>query len=110
MIRSIKIKYNVESNVPLTFVLNNATLEALNIWLAETGCNGYFCDKQCLKELVLSGRGCSCYAWPDNKTNMIAMHRIIIKSPGLMEDIKTDEFSSLKFSSLYLEQTFPCFS
>jgi len=106
-IRTVRIKYNVESNVPLAFVLNNATLDVLNSWLAETSCNGYFCDKQCLKELVLSGRGCSCYAWPDNKTNMIAMHRIVIKSSDLMEDMKIDEFSSLKFSNLYQTKPFP---
>ena len=96
MVFSLKIKF-----ICIAFVLNNATLEVLNIWLAETGCNGYLCDKQCLKELVLSGRGCSCYAWPDNKTNMIAMQRIVIKSPDLMEDMKIDEFLSLKVSSLY---------
>ena len=105
------------SNIPLDekiaeqttrgFIVNNCQLQVLSVEVLTTNCKGFFCDRQRSAELLRTGKNCGCYNMRGNSSNLSIVHCIEFEDPTTQEIYKMEEFSSIKFSLLYLTQYFP---
>ena len=112
---NIDIDHAVPENTTRGFIMNNCRVEVETVDVIETKCCGHFCDKQRSAELMRAGKPCGCYQMRAMHSNLSLLHRIRITEIGtLTEDINCDlcefvmdEYSSMKFSLLYLTEYFP---
>ena len=87
------------------FILNNAFVEVDSIDVISTRCHGHFCDKQKSAELMRRDKPCGCYFMRGVQSGLAVIHRIKIKHGN--RTYIMNEFSSMKFSLLYLTEYFP---
>ena len=88
------------SSTPLGFV-NNATQLIVNLSIPiKTSCSGNMCDGQRVKYWI-NIKYCGCYGMSTNSTNLVIHNAISVKTVQYGR-FQMDEYSSLKFSKLYL--------
>ena len=103
----IPIERNLEGNLTKGFVLNNCEIKIVCAEVIATNCSGYFCDRQRSAELMRSGKKCGCYQMRGLGSNLSVVHNIDFKDPNDNVIYNVEEFSSMKFSLLYLSEYFP---
>ena len=101
----IKIDDALPQHVTRSFVINNAKLECLSTNIEVTKCSGLFCDRQRVLEILRSNKGCGCYSMQTRLSNLSISHSLIVKKNNV-KIFAVDEFSSLRFSKLYLSSLF----
>ena len=104
---TIKIDVSVPEQTTKGFVLNNAKIDVKMIEVVKTNCSGYFCDKQRAVEILKTDKKCGCYTMRGMGSNLAIVHVLKIAHESLYEDLQVDDFSSMKFSLLYLTEYFP---
>ena len=104
-IRSIPMNIEIESNTSSAFVYNSTDIEINFTTAVKTSCSGNLCDRQRISDW--NGiKGCGCYGMPPNSTSLAIQHAISISTIN-SESFRMDDFSSRKFSSLYLTDVIP---
>ena len=98
------MNYEVESHTSLAFIYNNARVNVNYFAPIKTTCSGNFCDRQRISDWNNS-RGCGCYGMSPNSTSLVFQHSISVETTDQL--FKMDEFSSIKFSKLYLNGDIP---
>ena len=104
---NIPIERNLEGNLTKGFVLNNCKIEIVCAEVIATNCSGYFCDRQRSSELMRSGKKCGCYQMRGIGSNLSIVHSVNFQDPLDNVIYNVEEFSSMKFSLLYLSEYFP---
>ena len=104
MIDEVPINHSISGNTSLAFALNNCLIEVAASTPEETGCAGYFCDKQRIHEVAQYKQGCACYVWSDRRNNMVIDHSLQIQHQTWNQYIP--QYSSIRFSSLYQTSLF----
>lgn len=107
LLEQIVIDFSVPEQTTRGFILNNAKLEIKMIEVVKTNCSGYFCDKQRSIEILKTDKKCGCYTMRGMGSNLAIVHVVKIVHEALYEDLQVDDFSSMKFSLLYLSEYFP---
>lgn len=102
---SIMINYKIEGNASLAFIENNAKLSIFCSTPEATKCSVFFCDKQRLINWV-NVLGCGCYHMNHQRSNIAFDHSILVETQG-SGPIQISNFSSSKFSMLYLSKDLP---
>ena len=96
----IPLNMEIQADSSLAFVVNNANLVVRSSAPTQTNCSGLFCDKQRLRDIR---GGCGCFHMITNRSNLAFLHNIrLVDANG--SDITVNNFSSTKFSLLYLSQ------
>ena len=100
-----RINQEIESNTSLGFVFNNVTLSINFSSVIKTSCSGNLCNRQRVNDW-LGVKGCGCYGMSPNSSSLVIQHALsmITLQNGTMN---MDDFSSLKFSKLYLNGEIP---
>ena len=96
----IPLSMEIQADSSLAFVVNNADLVVRSSAPTQTNCSGLFCDKQRLRDIR---GGCGCFHMISNRSNLAFIHNIRLVD-GIGTDITVNNFSSTKFSLLYLSQ------
>ena len=100
---NIPLNMEIQGESSLSFVVNGARLVVRSTAPTQTSCSGLFCDKQRLKDIR---GGCGCFHMINNRSNLAFLHNIRLTGyPNV--DITVNNFSSTKFSLLYLNQRLP---
>ena len=95
----------IESNTSSAFVYNSTEIEINFTTAVKTSCSGNLCDRQRISDW--NGiKGCGCYGMSPNSTSLAIQHAISISTVN-SESFRMDDFSSRKFSSLYLTDVIP---
>ena len=102
----IPIKTNIQGDDLEAFSLNKCTVRVVDSTPEETGCAGFFCDKQRIHEAKLYRQGCGCYCWSDRKNNMVLDHKLRIYHKESGTKIYCSSYTSIRFSSLYQNRPF----
>ena len=103
-IATMQIDPEIGSNTSLAFVHNGTSLQIYYTSVLKTQCNGSLCDRQRISDW-LGSRGCGCYGMATNSTSLAIQHSISVTT--FQGDKTMKEFSSLKFSKLYLNGVIP---
>ena len=103
-IDTMQINPQIGSNQSLAFVFNSTPLQVYYTSVVKTQCNGSFCDRQRISDW-LGSRGCGCYGMATNSTSLAIQHNI--SATTFQGDKAMKEFSSQKFSNLYLNGPIP---
>lgn len=103
-VSQISMNFAIESHTSLGFVYNNARVNVNYSSPIKTTCSGNFCDRQRISDWNNS-RGCGCYGMSPNSTSLVFQHSISINT--IDQTLKMDDFSSNKFSKLYLNGDIP---
>ena len=107
-LQEISIDTGVPENLTRGFVLNKCSVEIVSAEVLATACSGLFCDRQRTLELLRTGKKCGCYFMRSIASNLSIVHTIKIQEENEeAEALKIEEFSSFKFSRLYLTEYFP---
>eukprot|EP00957_Ditylum_brightwellii_P143130 10905762-Ditylum_brightwellii.AAC.1 len=101
---AISMNHKIEANTSLASVYNNAQASVNIVFPTKTTCSGNMCDRQRVNDWNGS-RGCDCYGMSQNSSSLVYQHAIGI-SPAT-GSMNMSEFSSLKFSQLYLSGVIP---
>ena len=90
-----------------SFVQNGASIRVRRTLSLSTNCSGFFCDRQRVKEILEAGKGCGCYH-AQTYLNPIAITHDIHVTPANADHniIKVLNFSSMKFTSIYMKGYF----
>ena len=104
---NISIDLEIAENVTRGFILNGCDLRVLVAEIMNTNCAGFFCDRQRTLETLRTGKKCGCYTMRGNHSKLSIVHTIEFKDPESSKVFKMEDFSSLKFSLLYLSNQFP---
>ena len=104
-VASINIDVSVTKNTTRAFVLNNVDVEVTSMDVITTKCSGLFCDRQRAVDIGRGNRACGCFVMPDRVGNIILAHHVIVKKEHMVK-VEMDDFSSLKFSSVYMKKPF----
>lgn len=105
IIRPIPLNNEIEANTSLAFVYNGAKVKVNFTAPVKTTCSGNLCDRQRISDW--NGlKGCGCYGMSPNSTSLALQHAISITTTT-GETFRMDDFSSRKFSSLYLSDVIP---
>ena len=88
------------------FILNGTYIRVDAVEALQTKCHGHFCDRQRCAELIRADKSCGCYFMRGIHSGIALVHRIQVNC-GDGEILTMDEFSSMKFSLLYLSEYFP---
>ena len=100
---------NLGINQSRGYVLNNAQLYVQGLTAIQAPCNGNLCDKQRIMELK-NGK-CGCYNWREQKSRCVFNHSIVVSPAShggnTPNKIPESNFSSQKFSQLYLRRPVP---
>ena len=99
----IRLNMEIQGESSLAFVINGAKLAVRSTAPIQTGCSGLFCDKQRLRDIR---GGCGCFHMINNRSNLAFLHNIRLTGDHDV-DITVNNFSSTKFSLLYLSQRLP---
>ena len=103
-IPSIRMHNEIGGETLLAFVANNADLQIYFTSVIKTSCTGSLCDKQRVTDW-LGSRGCGCYGMASNSTSLCIQHSIAVTT--FHGDLSMKEFSSTKFSKLYMDGDIP---
>ena len=103
-IDTMQINPQIGCNQSLAFVFNSTPLQVYYTSVVNTQCNGYFCDRQRISDW-LGSRGCGCYGMATNSTSLAIQYNI--SATTFQGDKTMKEFSSQKFSKLYLNGPIP---
>ena len=101
---SISINNMIEGNNSMAFVLNGVFLNLNRTVPVKTTCSGFLCDKQRCSDWN-GKRGCGCYHMTQYRTNIAFEHSIYFDTQR--GRIVHNNFSSTKFSLLYLNDNIP---
>ena len=101
---AISLNFGIELHTSLGFLYNHTRVNINYASPIKTTCSGNFCDRQRISDWNNS-RGCGCYGMSLNSTSLVFQHSIIINI--IEQSLKMDEFSSNKFSKLYLSGDIP---
>jgi hypothetical protein len=104
-ISTIPINNEIEANTSLGFVYNHTHLTINYSAPIKTSCSGKLCDRQRVCDW-LGIKGCGCYGMSTNSTSLVIQHAITVETV-LNGTLNMNDFSSLKFSSLYLNGDIP---
>ena len=99
----IDLDNNLPERVTRAFHMN-ATLKILNVSVEDTKCNGFFCDRQRIRDVNRSKKGCGCFTTTSRLSNTVINFDMQIKAPSTFEQM---EFTSHRFSNLFLTEPFP---
>ena len=100
----IRMNEQIESSTSLAFIHNGAKIDVNYTAPLKTSCSGKLCDRQRVSDWNGS-KGCGCYGMNSNSSSLVLSHSIKIRTS--MGVFTCNEFSSLKFSSLYLKKDIP---
>ena len=104
-VQAIPMVQESEANSSMSFVYNNARVDLHYTAAVKTTCYGNLCDRQRISDW--NGiKGCGCYGMSPNSSSLALTHAITI-TPNTGEKLEMDNFSSRKFSSLYLSDVIP---
>jgi hypothetical protein len=104
-IRTIAINEEIEANSSQALVYNGTHLAVNYSAPVKTSCSGNFCDRQRVMDW-LGSKGCGCYGMSPNSTSLVIQHALSATTI-LDGTLKMDDFSSLKFSQLYMKGDIP---
>ena len=99
----IDLDNNLPERVTRAFHMN-ATLKILNVSVEDTKCNGFFCDRQRIRDVNRSKKGCGCFTTTSRLSNTVINFDMQIKASSTFEQM---EFTSHRFSNLFLTEPFP---
>lgn len=102
---TIQINNEIQGHGALAFISNGAHLSINRITVRSTTCGGCFCDKQRINDWI-GTRGCGCYGVAANRSNLAIVHTIVVAMAN--GEVRTmNDFSSTKFSQIYLSNRIP---
>ena len=101
----IPIDYGVTENSTRGFIANKCEVKILSAEVLSTNCSGLFCDRQRTLELLRTGKKCGCYFMRSIASNLAIVHTLKVEDDE--DTLKIEDFSSFKFSLLYLTEYFP---
>ena len=101
---AITMNHEIEANTSLGFVYNNAQVLVNMDFPAKTSCSENLCDRQRVNDWNGS-RGCGCYGMSQNSSSLVFKHAIDVNTAT--NSMSMSDFSSLKFSQLYLSGDIP---
>ena len=104
-IGSIPINNEIELNESHAFAYNNTEVKIHYTSPLKTSCSGKFCDHQRVNDWNNS-KGCGCYNMNTNSSSLVLQHNITVTTI-LQGKLEMSDFSSLKFSKLYLSADIP---
>ena len=104
---TIRIDQHVPENSTRGFILNGCTMRIKTAEVVNSECSGYFCDRQRSSELLRTGKKCGCYVMRGFVSSLAVVHNIEIIPCDEGGRFQMKEFSSIKFSLLYLKEYFP---
>ena len=104
LLMEVNINSQMTGNATLAFCLNSCEVQVLTSTPEDTGCAGFFCDKQRIQEVGQYRQGCVCYVWADRKNSMIIDHSLKIRKGNW--DAYIPNYSSIRFSMLYQTNVF----
>ena len=104
-IPTVSINNQLQENTSVAFVMNNVFLNINRTVPIQTTCSGFLCDKQRVNDWSGS-RGCGCYHMTQYRSNIVFQHTIFFDTTGGDRIVHSD-FSSTKFSLLYLSNHIP---
>ena len=104
-IGTVAIEEEIETNESHSLVYNSAQLVVNYSAPIKTLCTGKLCDRQRVNDW-LNIKGCGCYGMSPNSSSLVFQHSINIET-ALGGELMMEEFSSLKFSQLYLKSDIP---
>ena len=103
-LENTRMMNDIEANTSLAFLYNNSQVAVNYAAAFKTTCSGNFCDRQ--KNSDWNGiKGCGCYGMSPNSTSLAIQHAITITAND--ETFQMDDFSSQRFSNIYLNNTIP---
>ena len=106
-IDTVKMNPDIESNTSFAFVHNNAILTINQSALLKTTCTGKMCVRQRVSDWN-NLKGCGCVGMDANGSSLVVQHSISIDTCDRgFKSYQMREFSSLKFSNLYLTAQIP---
>ena len=104
----MSINYRIDNNITRSFTLNNVKVELKALFAEESRCSGAFCDRQRCIDLVRTGKACGCYSNADRLSSIVICFDLLLKhGPGYSKEINIDNFSSMRFSKLFLDKPMP---
>ena len=74
----LQINYAIQGGNSMSLCMNACDLTSLSITPEESGCDGFFCDKQRVLEVHHYNDGFCCYSFYSLRTNMIVDHALNI--------------------------------
>lgn len=98
------INLQIQENTSMAFVLNGKDLFLNRTVPIQTTCSGMLCDRQRISDWS-GNRRCGCYSMFQYRSNLALEHSICINSQE--GRIVHQNFSSLKFTLLYLSSLIP---
>ena len=105
VVQEIHVDRALSHNTTRYFVRNNVIVDVIATNVMSTQCSGLLCDKQRCIEISSGSRACGCY-FMHTRVGMLALvHEISLSSEG-DEFIRMPDFSSNRFSDLYLKDPF----
>lgn len=107
MLNDINIDESVTEQCTRGFIMNNCEVKVKRAEVVASNCSGSFCDRQRTSELLKTGKKCGCYVMRGTCSNLAVIHTIEVVPYHEGTTFSMDEFSSMKFSLLYLQEYFP---
>jgi len=107
-LRTCPINRSIAGDQCLAYTLNNKEIRVLSFNVVETGCGGYFCDKQRAHELKAKTdikNTCGCFAVLSQRSGIAVSHSIKVLKADDENPIRHQHFSSTKFQRLYMNGT-----
>ena len=102
----IDLDTSITNNVTRSFLKNNMKVEVLSTDVIATQCSGQLCDKQRSVEISRGNRACGCYSMHTRIVNLTLVHQISVSSKEGKQLLTMDDFSSSRFSMIYMKQAF----
>ena len=99
----IDVDMSITNNITRAFLKNNMIIDVACTNPHITQCSGMLCDKQRAIEISRGNRACGCYHMHNRVGNITLVHQICVSSAG-SKLLTMDDFSSTKFSNLYLKE------
>lgn len=101
-VRDVPIDRAITNDTTRSFVLNKVEIQVDSTDVVNTKCGGLFCDRQRTIEINRGNKACGCYAMSSRVASIVLVHAITVKQD---HDIvfSMEDFSSLKFSDIYLK-------
>ena len=103
-LENVRMSNEIEANTSLAFLCNNSQVTVDFTADFKTTCSGNFYDRQRISDW--NGiKGCGCYGMSPNSTSLAIQHAITITAN--CETFRMDDFSSQRFSNIYLSNAIP---
>ena len=104
-LRTCAINRSIAGDQCLAYTLNSKQIKVLSSYVVETGCGGYFCDKQRANELKARTdikNTCGCFAVLSQRSGLAVSHSMKVEKADDENPIRHSNFSSTKFKRLYM--------